>query len=144
MKKKTVKEVKMHTFLVCACQSQDFAQSQKVFARSHDRETVTFRNSVLTIRRVRSRQISISYIYFKSFNLVVMFLRSLGMEITIQWSTRPRGLNTQSFNSSPPSYHLVSVDLLSHPRDDEYEAAVDSLLGLGTAMLRNLLPSISI
>ena len=40
MKKKTVKEVKMHIFLVCACKSQDFAQSQKIFARSHDRETV--------------------------------------------------------------------------------------------------------
>ena len=35
----------MHKFLVCACKSQDFAQSQKIFARSHDRETVTFRNS---------------------------------------------------------------------------------------------------
>ena len=45
MKKKTVKEVKMHKFLVCACKSQDFAQSQKFFAQSHDRETVTFRNS---------------------------------------------------------------------------------------------------
>ena len=45
MKKKTVKEVKKHQFLVCACKSEDFAQSQKNFARSHDRETVTFRNS---------------------------------------------------------------------------------------------------
>ena len=45
-KKKTVKEVKRHTFLVFACISQDFAQIQKKFARSHDRETVTFRNSV--------------------------------------------------------------------------------------------------
>ena len=45
MKKKTVKEVKMHKFLVFACKSQDFAQIQKKFARSHDRMTVTFRNS---------------------------------------------------------------------------------------------------
>ena len=45
MKKKTVKEVKMHKFLVFACKSQDFAQIQKNFARSHDRMTVTFRNS---------------------------------------------------------------------------------------------------
>ena len=45
MKKKTVKEVKMHKFLVFACKSQDFAQIQKKFARSHDRVTVTFRNS---------------------------------------------------------------------------------------------------
>ena len=44
MKKKTVKEVKMHNFLVCGCKYQDFAQSQKFFARSHDRDTVTFRN----------------------------------------------------------------------------------------------------
>ena len=46
MKKKTVKEVKMHYFLVCACKSQDFAQSKIICARSHDRETVTFKNSV--------------------------------------------------------------------------------------------------
>ena len=45
MKTKTVKEVKMHKVLVCAYTSQDFAQSQNFFARSHDRETVTFRNS---------------------------------------------------------------------------------------------------
>ena len=35
----------MHNLLVCAYKSQDFAQSQNKFARSHDRETVTFRNS---------------------------------------------------------------------------------------------------
>ena len=45
MNTKTVKDAKMHKFLVCACKYQDFAQSQKFFARSHDRETVTFRNS---------------------------------------------------------------------------------------------------
>ena len=39
----------MHTFVVCACKSQDFAQSQKNFARSHDRETVTFRNSEMGV-----------------------------------------------------------------------------------------------
>ena len=37
----------MHKFLVCAYNSQDFAQTQENFARSHDRETVTFRNSGL-------------------------------------------------------------------------------------------------
>ena len=47
MKKKPVKEVKMHKFLVCLYKYQDFAQSQKNFARSHDCETVTFRNSVV-------------------------------------------------------------------------------------------------
>ena len=36
----------MHKFLVCAYKSQDFAQSQKKFALSNHRETVTFRNSV--------------------------------------------------------------------------------------------------
>ena len=44
-KKKTVREVKMHKLLVCACKSQDLAQSQKKVERSHNRETVTFRNS---------------------------------------------------------------------------------------------------
>ena len=42
LKKKYVKMLKK---IVCAWKSQDFAQSQKFFARSHDRETVTFRNS---------------------------------------------------------------------------------------------------
>ena len=45
MKKKTVKEGKMHIFLVCANKFQDLAQSQIFFAPSHDRQTVTFRNS---------------------------------------------------------------------------------------------------
>ena len=36
----------MHKFWVCAYKSQDFAQGQENFARSHDRATVTFRNSV--------------------------------------------------------------------------------------------------
>ena len=39
----------MHNFLVCAYKSQDFAQNLKNFARSHDRETVTFRNSGLKL-----------------------------------------------------------------------------------------------
>ena len=46
MKQKTVKDVKMHKLWVSAYKSQDFAQGQENFARSHDRETVTFRNSV--------------------------------------------------------------------------------------------------
>ena len=33
------------SFLVWVHASQDFAQTQKNFARSHDRVTVTFRNS---------------------------------------------------------------------------------------------------
>ena len=45
---KTVKVVKMHHWLVCAYKSEDFAQSQENFARSDDRETVTFRNSDTT------------------------------------------------------------------------------------------------
>ena len=36
----------MHKFLVCAYNSQYFAQTQENFARSRDRETVKFRNSV--------------------------------------------------------------------------------------------------
>ena len=39
----------MHIYLVCAYQSQNFAQSQENFARSHDRETVTFRNSAYSM-----------------------------------------------------------------------------------------------
>ena len=35
----------MHNFLVCACKSQDFVQSQNFFARSHDRTTARLRNS---------------------------------------------------------------------------------------------------
>ena len=50
MKTKTVKEFKMHKFLVCAYKSQDFAQSQKICAGSHDRETVTFRNSACYLK----------------------------------------------------------------------------------------------
>ena len=42
--RKTVKEVKIHDIFVCAFKSQDFTQSQENFARSHDCETVTFRN----------------------------------------------------------------------------------------------------
>ena len=42
---KAVKEVKMHKFLLSEYKTHDFAQSQENFARSHDRVTVTFRNS---------------------------------------------------------------------------------------------------
>ena len=35
----------MHKFLACICKSQDFAQGQKNFARSHDHTTARFRNS---------------------------------------------------------------------------------------------------
>ena len=38
----------MHKLLVCAY-SQDFTQTQENFARSHDCETVTFRNSDLYV-----------------------------------------------------------------------------------------------
>ena len=42
---KMVKEVKMNKFLFSAFKSQDFVQSQENFAQSHDRVTMTFRNS---------------------------------------------------------------------------------------------------
>ena len=35
----------MYKFLVCSYNSQDFAQTQEIFVRSHNRETMTFRNS---------------------------------------------------------------------------------------------------
>ena len=44
---KHAKEVKMHIFLVFACKSQDFVQSQNLFALSHNRKTVRFRNTVI-------------------------------------------------------------------------------------------------
>ena len=36
----------MNKFLVCANNSNDFKQTQENYAKSHNRETVTFRNSV--------------------------------------------------------------------------------------------------
>ena len=60
MKNKTVKEVKIYKFLVCACKSQDFAQSQKNFARSHDHETVTFRNSACVLSEAGSATVLMS------------------------------------------------------------------------------------
>ena len=48
--RRAFKDVKMHKFLVCTPKSQDFAQSQKNFARSHDRMTARFRNSAAGIQ----------------------------------------------------------------------------------------------
>ena len=45
LRKKQKREVTMHKFLVCAYNSKDFTQTQENFARSHDCETMTFRNS---------------------------------------------------------------------------------------------------
>ena len=53
----------MHNFLVCACKSQDFLQSQLNFARSHDRETVSFRNSAL-IWKKESKKILLQWWQF--------------------------------------------------------------------------------
>ena len=54
-----LKEVKKHKFLVCTCTSQDFAQSQKIVARLHDRETVTFRNSAFMMSQfIRQDRVS--------------------------------------------------------------------------------------
>ena len=44
MKKKLRKKVKINKCLVCAYNSQDFAQIQENFARLHDRTTVKFIN----------------------------------------------------------------------------------------------------
>ena len=49
---KTVKEVKMQKNLVCVYKSQDFAQSQEKCARSHNHETVKFRNSASLRRKL--------------------------------------------------------------------------------------------
>ena len=53
MKKKLEKDVKMHKFLVCAYNSKDFAQTQENFARSHDRETVTFRTPASVLDNIQ-------------------------------------------------------------------------------------------
>ena len=45
MRKKSIKEIKINVFYVCAFKFQNFAQSQKFVARSHDGATVTFRYS---------------------------------------------------------------------------------------------------
>ena len=70
MKKKTVKEIKMHKLLVCACKSQDFAQSQKKFVRSHDRETVTFRNFGRTTQKKyiakKANSVSLEFLFLSS------------------------------------------------------------------------------
>ena len=78
MKKKTVKEVKMHNFLVCACKSQDFAQSQKNLARSHDRETVTFRNSAYMLHTPKSLYDLHEYFRFSPqfFNIIKKLCKS--------------------------------------------------------------------
>ena len=55
MKKKTVKEVKMHKYLVSAYKFQDFRQIQKKIAQSHDCVTMTFKNSELTLIIVKTR-----------------------------------------------------------------------------------------
>ena len=52
--KKKLNKVKLHKFSIYACKSQYFAQSQKIFARSHDRETVTIRNSALPYPSLKS------------------------------------------------------------------------------------------
>ena len=54
---KTEKEVEIHNFLVCAYNSQDFAQIQENFARSHDRATVTFRNYDTTLTKKEEQKI---------------------------------------------------------------------------------------
>ena len=53
----------MQFFLVCAYKSQDFAQSQKIFAQSQDRVTVTLRNSVKM--KTKSFSYSAGYILLK-------------------------------------------------------------------------------
>ena len=52
----------MHKFLVCACKSHGFAQSQEIFARSHDRETVTFRNSGQLLVRFYPSNIEVTFL----------------------------------------------------------------------------------
>ena len=48
-RKKQTKNVKLQRIFVCTYNSQGFAQTPETFERLHDRETVTFRNSVTII-----------------------------------------------------------------------------------------------
>ena len=48
-KKKLKKRLKCKKKIVRKYNYQDFAQTQGNFARSHDRETVTFRNSEVSL-----------------------------------------------------------------------------------------------
>ena len=50
----------MHKFLVCVYNSQDFAPTQENFARSHNRDTVTFRNSENILHQNTKNRLSIS------------------------------------------------------------------------------------
>ena len=54
MKKKLKNQVKVHTFLGCTYNFQDFAQTQENFAQLHDRETVTFKNSAVHLHTVHN------------------------------------------------------------------------------------------
>ena len=69
MKNKTVKEFKIRKFLVYACKSQDFAQSQTIFARSHNLETMTFRNSGYALWKRRKK-----YANYISYGSLVSFV----------------------------------------------------------------------
>ena len=79
MKKKTVKEVKLHKLSVCAYKSQDFAQRQKNFARSHDHATVTFRNSeciviaIIFINKYIVKFTKISYCELLKIHMVIIW-----------------------------------------------------------------------
>ena len=50
-------------FLFAHFKSQDFAESQENFVRSHDRETVTFRNSVCEVNILTKYQLLSLYSY---------------------------------------------------------------------------------
>ena len=56
--KNMYKWYKCMSFLVWVYTSQDFAQTQQNFARSHDRVTVTFRNSALEVQEIHGKNIS--------------------------------------------------------------------------------------
>ena len=47
-RKKVKKQIKIMNFPACIYKSKKYAQSQQYFARLHDIETVTFKNSVDT------------------------------------------------------------------------------------------------
>ena len=59
----------MHKFLVCAYKSQDFAQTQENFARSHDCETGTFKNSAAKLHNLKALFDPRKWSFFFTYNI---------------------------------------------------------------------------
>ena len=61
----------MNTFLGCTYNSQDIAQTQANFARSHDRDPVTFRNSDLSLGKFIYK-FFLTIVIFRNFTVIAV------------------------------------------------------------------------